>query len=85
MHHFFSWLIIFDTFLNLLNFGPLRFLSHFYRQLKLCVSIFSIIDFAIDIKYNWFDLYLISNYRLLLFIPIRLFFILRDIRIILLI
>jgi hypothetical protein len=93
-HHFLSLMIVLDTFLKVLDYGFVRYfgknsfispLGYFWRKLEFLVTIISVLDFIIDVELNWFKTYVNSSISDPYLIPIRLFFTLRDIRVLLII
>lgn len=84
-HHFMSGVFILDTLLKLITYRVVRYFSHVWRIIEFSISLHALIDILIDAHYKWFDLYLTTNVTDTYFILIRLGFILRDIRVLLII
>jgi hypothetical protein len=74
-----------DTSLKLLGFGIRRYFGTTWRLIEFIVSVISLIDLIIDFYFSWFDKYLAATEENEYFILYRLFFILRDLRILLII
>lgn len=74
-----------DTCLKMFAYGITRYFGTTWRRIEFCVSFVSLIDLILDFQYNWFRLYLSSKESDAHFIYLRLFFIQRDIRILLII
>lgn len=60
-------------------------IGQYWRQIELFVSVVSLIDFIVDFQFGWFHYYITSGFDDTYFRYVRLFFILRDIRILLII
>ena len=60
-------------------------IGQYWRQIELFVSVVSLIDFIVDLQFGWFHYYITSGFDDTYFRYARLFFILRDIRILLII
>ena len=82
-----GWSIFFalDTTLKLLAYGLVRYFGTTWRRIEFCVSLMATADLILDYELGWFQMYLSAREDDPHFIYLRLFYILRDTRILLII
>lgn len=82
-----AWSIFFamDTTLKLLALGIVRYFGSTWRRIEFLVSLESMFDLILDYRSDWYHYYLVIREDDPYFIWLRLLFILRDVRILLII
>lgn len=60
-------------------------MGHIWRKIELFISLLAILDLIVDAYLGWYEMYLDARFSDDNFIPLRLFFMLRDIRVVLII
>ncbi|CAD8125822.1 unnamed protein product [Paramecium sonneborni] len=83
IHHIFSILIIIWGMLQYLALGLFRFFDNYWRQFLFVLNLFAVIDLAMDLKYNWVEIYYYSNPLTQYYRFYRLCFALRSLKLIL--
>lgn len=58
-----SFLMIADTILKLLAYGPVRYWGYVWRKLELILSFTALVDFLLYVTVQWTDEYFTSNIR----------------------
>lgn len=84
-HHILSGVMIFDTILKLLAYGPNRYMGYLWRKIEFVISFLSLIDLIADRVFSWTDYYYFKDVNYQYFIYLRLAFMSRDFRVLLII
>jgi hypothetical protein len=85
VHHSLSVLLVLDTVVKVLAYGPTRYLGYIWRKLELFVSACCIMDLMLDWSVGWYRIYLTNTLFAESFIELRLLCVLRDVRVLLII
>lgn len=78
-------MFILDTILKLLSLHVVRFFGEAWRKIEFFFTILALLDFYIDFQFEWFNEYIKVTRAESLFIWLRLFYVLRDLRMLLII
>jgi len=85
VHHIISSVMIIDTGLKLLAYGLNRYMGYVWRKLEFTISFLSLADLIFDRFFHWTDYYYFKDVNYPFFIYLRLAFMSRDFRVLLII
>lgn len=85
IHHGLSACLLFDLIVKLLTYHIRRYFGDTWRKIEFFFVVNSIIDLSLDLKYDWFMDYARSSREDPWFLYYRLYFVIRDLRLILII
>lgn len=83
--HSLSFLLLSDTVLKLWVYQWNQYMTQKSRKMQLTFSSLALLDLLFDSTYGWYHVYLVSSRESDLFLLLRLFHVLRDLRMILII
>ena len=85
LYHSFSIILVIDTILKLITYGLNRYISFSWRKMEFIFTLHAIGDAILDYLFNWFEIYATMDRSYEWFLYLRIFFILRDLRMVLII
>lgn len=60
-------------------------MGHIWRKIEMFISLLALLDFLMDLYLGWYEMYLDVRFSDGNFIALRIFFMLRDLRVVLII